>query len=255
MNSRPWLAVAVYARAPAADAPIATLIAANSLSTLMKSHGASVPSFTSSPSPSTMCVCGEIGYAQMTSGRQSATASATACEPSVCLSMGQSFQFATHDVVGLGRGGDIVLGHGAGKLGADRVRDGVERDEARQGGEAAEQHRVGQRPAEVLARDLGGGHGEKPFTAKALRDLGEAELVEAALAVDEDVAVGLEALEDVDLVQQGRVLDDQHVGRQDRLAQADLVIVDAAESHHRRAGALGAEARKRLRMAALLEGR
>jgi hypothetical protein len=29
-----------------------------------------------------MCVCGEIGYAQMTSGRHSATASATAREPS-----------------------------------------------------------------------------------------------------------------------------------------------------------------------------
>ena len=45
----------------AADAPIATLIAANSLSTLMNSQGASAPSFTSSPSASTMCVCGEIG--------------------------------------------------------------------------------------------------------------------------------------------------------------------------------------------------
>ena len=40
---------------------MATLIAANSLSTLMNSQGASVPSFTSSPSASTMCVCGEIG--------------------------------------------------------------------------------------------------------------------------------------------------------------------------------------------------
>ena len=54
-------------------------------------------------------------------------------------------------------------------------------------------------------------------------------------------------------MQQRRVLDDQHVGREDRLAQADLVIVDAAEGDHRRAGALRAEARKRLRMAALLE--
>src|SRR5215207_60562 len=34
MNSSPWLAVAVYVRAPVADAPIATDIAANSESTL-----------------------------------------------------------------------------------------------------------------------------------------------------------------------------------------------------------------------------
>jgi hypothetical protein len=61
MNSSPWLAVAVYERAPAADAPIATDIAANSDSTLMNSHGASLPALTIRPSPSTMCVCGEIG--------------------------------------------------------------------------------------------------------------------------------------------------------------------------------------------------
>ena len=45
----------------AALEPMATLIAANSLSTLMNSQGDSVPSLTSSPRPSTMCVCGLIG--------------------------------------------------------------------------------------------------------------------------------------------------------------------------------------------------
>ncbi len=38
-----------------------TDIAANSLSTLMNSQGARAPLFTSSPRPSTMWVCGEIG--------------------------------------------------------------------------------------------------------------------------------------------------------------------------------------------------
>ena len=60
MNSRPWLLVAVYVRAPAALLPIATESAPNSLSTLMNSHGLKSPLFTSSPKPSTMCVCGEI---------------------------------------------------------------------------------------------------------------------------------------------------------------------------------------------------
>ena len=58
MYSRPWLAVAVYARAPVAEAPIATDIAANSDSTLTNSHGASSPVFTSCERFSTMCVCG-----------------------------------------------------------------------------------------------------------------------------------------------------------------------------------------------------
>ena len=49
------------AGAPVALLPMDTLIAANSLSTLMNSQGASEPSFTSSPRPSTMWVCGLIG--------------------------------------------------------------------------------------------------------------------------------------------------------------------------------------------------
>jgi hypothetical protein len=40
---------------------MATLIAANSLSTLMNSQRSRLPSFTICPRPSTMCVCGEIG--------------------------------------------------------------------------------------------------------------------------------------------------------------------------------------------------
>src|SRR6266496_4909749 len=89
MYSRPWLAGAVYVRAPVAEAPIATDIAANSDSTLMNSQGTRSPRFTVADRLSTMCVCGEIGYAQITSGRHIATAAATACEPSICLSTGE----------------------------------------------------------------------------------------------------------------------------------------------------------------------
>src|SRR4051812_47991597 len=53
----------------------------------MNSQFLSSPLFTISPRPSTICVCGVIGYAQITSGRHSATASATASDPSICLSM------------------------------------------------------------------------------------------------------------------------------------------------------------------------
>src|SRR5215211_7315314 len=60
-------------------------IAANSLSTLRNSQVPSAPVFTICESPSTIWVCGEIGYAQMTSGRHAATVSATAREPSICL--------------------------------------------------------------------------------------------------------------------------------------------------------------------------
>src|SRR3954453_18428964 len=99
---------------------MATDIAANSDSTLTNSHGVSDPDFTSSARPSTMCVCGEIGYAQMTSGRHSATASATARDPSICLSTGQLLSFGTHEPVRGGRRGDVAVGLGTGEPAGDR---------------------------------------------------------------------------------------------------------------------------------------
>jgi hypothetical protein len=86
-------------------------------------------------------------------------------------------------------------------------------------------------------------------------EVAEAQLLEGLGGVDQDVAVLLQAGEDIDLMQQGRVLDDDGVGRHDRLAQADLLVGDAAEGHHRGAGALGTETGKGLRVTAFLESR
>ena len=106
----------------------------------------------------------------------------------------------------------------------------------------------------MLARELGRRHRQQALAAEPLDELAEPELVEAARGVDQDVAVRAEPAEEVDLVQQRRVLDDQRVGLGDRLARADRAVVDAAEGDDRRAGALRAEARERLRVAALVEG-
>src|SRR4051795_5942105 len=127
----------------------------------MNSHGVSVPSLTSSPSPSTMWVCGEIGYAQMTSGRHSATASATAREPSSCLSMGGLSDLLSYARERGGGGGRVALADAAGEALADGGDDRVEPDLACERGEPAEQGGVRQRTAEVLARERRGGHGHQ----------------------------------------------------------------------------------------------
>src|SRR3546814_643294 len=171
---------------------MATLIAANSLSTLMNSHGASAPLLTRSPSPSTICVCGEIGYAQITSGRHSATASATAREPSVCLSMGRLLHPALDARKCLAGGREVGGGHLALELDADRVRHCIERDQARQRREAAQQHRIGQRSAQVLERDLGCRQGDQPLPTIALLDFTKAQFIEAATAVDQHITVRLQ---------------------------------------------------------------
>ena len=86
---------------------------------------------------------------------------------------------------------------------------------------------------------------------EALHVLAEPELAERAGGVEQHVAVVPEAAEQVDLVQERRVLDDHRVGLADRLADADDRVVDAAERDDRRAGPLGAEGRECLRLAAL----
>src|SRR4051794_38788859 len=86
-----------------------TDIAANSDSTFTNSHGARSPLLTIAESASTMCVCGEIGYAPITSGRQRATASATAREPSSCLSMRRLRELRAHVLEGVVRGGGVGL--------------------------------------------------------------------------------------------------------------------------------------------------
>src|SRR5512135_3390124 len=105
---------------------MATESAANSDSTLMNSHPPSSPDFTISPRPSTMCVWGVIGYAQITCGRASATASATAREPSICLSMNG---LAIHPRVGFACRSDVHVGDPLRELVADRRDHRVDADE------------------------------------------------------------------------------------------------------------------------------
>src|SRR4029079_843301 len=218
MNRSPWLLVAVYVRTPAADAPIATDKAANSDSTLMNSQPPSSPDFTISPRPSTMCVCGVIGYAQMTCGRQSATASATACEPSVCLSIGCLPRLGC-DVECFGSRRDVLLGNGRGKLLADCGDDRWQLDHAGDRCEAAQKRGVRNRAPDVLHRQLARRQRAHSILLNPARKAAEAELVGRLHRVEQDVAANRQPAEEIDLVQQRLILDDQRVGRQHRLAQ------------------------------------
>src|SRR5947209_14190453 len=187
---------------------MATDIAANSDSTFMNSHGVSWPDFTIADSPSTMWVCGEIGYAQITSGRHRATASATARDPSVCLSMGGL------QVICRRRGRDVAIGDTGGEAAADRALDRRQRDDPGERGERAEQRRVRHRPSHVLARELARRDASDPVASLTVR-----KLLELARGVDQQVTVVAQPAEEVDLMQQRRVLHDQAVGTHDRLAR------------------------------------
>src|SRR4051794_238509 len=186
---------------------MATDIAANSDSTLTNSQGARRPSFTSLERPSTMWVCGEMGYAQMTSGRHMATASATATEPSICLSNETLLPLGEDQMVCGARGLHVAVGDVPGEALADRVLERGERDDARRRGECAEQRRAGHRPAEVLARDLRRRHRE--------------EALGGLRGVEDQACLRRDARQQLGQAEQRRVLDDDGVGVGDRLARAD----------------------------------
>ena len=68
-----------------------------------------------------MWVWGEIGYAPITSGRQRATVSATARQPSIWLGMGGD------EIVSGERGGNVPVGDRTGEAFADRRLQGHRR--------------------------------------------------------------------------------------------------------------------------------
>ena len=103
----------------------------------------------------------------------------------------------------------------------------------------------------MLQREFGGGERAHSILLDAARKSAEPQFIEAFRRVEQDVPSCGQAAEQIHLVQQRRVLDDQRVGLQHRLAQTNLLVVDAAERHHRRAHAFRTEAGKRLRVTPL----
>src|SRR5689334_15653071 len=92
----------------------------------------------------------------MTWGRHSAMASATAREPSVCLSMGALPHFH-REVVGFFRRFDILFGDDATKLLPDGGEHRLYCDQTRDRGEPAEQRGIRHGAADVLQGELGRG--------------------------------------------------------------------------------------------------
>ena len=130
-----------------------------------------------------------------------------------------------------------------------------ERHDADKRGEGAEQRGVGRGPVDVFQRQLGRGN-RAGVPARQARDRGvEMDFGKTARGVDDEIAVRREAFEHIERFEQGGVLHDQRVRRLDRLAQPDFRIRDAAEGDDRRARALGAEARKSLRVLAFQKRR
>src|ERR1700693_5729183 len=98
----------------------------------------------------------------MTCGRQSATASATACEPSVCLSIDR-FLRLDRKLKRFRGGGDILLGDHSGKFLADRRKDRCQRDHAGDRGEPSEERRIRHRAADMLECELAGWERAQPI--------------------------------------------------------------------------------------------
>src|SRR5688572_1482958 len=138
--------------------------APNSDSTIRYSHGARSPAPTRSDRASTMWVCGEIGYAATTCGRHRATVSATARDPSSCLSNGLTPTVARlvarrDEVASLLGQSDVGFGNVAARAGepsADRTGDSLRPQQASDARDGTDKHRVRQWPPEQPTGELVG---------------------------------------------------------------------------------------------------
>src|ERR1019366_8494193 len=188
-------------------------------------------------------------------------ASAIACDPSICFSIGRSsdcaFRVLLHqyEFMRLPGGGDISGADLARESLLDRAFDAVEANETGQGGKGAKQSRVRHRTPDMLQRKFGCRHNDGMTFREAFGYLPDMELGEGLVGVDQQIAVAAQAGEHVDHLEQRRVLHDQAVRLQDRLPQPDFLVGDAAERHHGSAGALGSKTRKSLGMPPFKKGR
>jgi hypothetical protein len=118
------------------------------------------------PIASMMCVWGEMGYAQTTSGLQRATVSATALDPSICRSTFELLFGLDDQLVGRRGRGDVSFCGGAREPLSYGERYGLEGDLRGERREAAEQHGIGQGATEVLECEFRCWSGKKPFAVE-----------------------------------------------------------------------------------------
>ena len=228
-------------------------MAPNSDSTMRYSHGASSPVRTRSDSDSTMWVCGEIGYAAITSGRHRVTARATACEPSIWLSIGQP---PIEEDVGVGRpAAPRSLAGAAGEPVPDRAQTAPSDTWPVSAANAPSRAALGSgRPRCSRAISVAGTVTTCPGSRRSTRSCSPSassvrEVLTSRQPCVESPANRLTWCSRVGSWTRSRV----RVG--DRLAEPDRPVVDPAEGDDRRAGALGAEGRERLGVPALVERR
>ena len=86
-------------------------------------------------------------------------------------------------------------------------------------------------------------------------ELVDAKFLEAAGGVQQNITVGGQAIEQIHLLEQRGVLNDQCIRLNNWFTQTNRLLIDSAERHDRRTGALGAEAGKCLRKLSFEEGR
>src|SRR5450631_1472554 len=106
-------------------------------------------------------------------------ASATASEPSVCLSIDRLLLFA-RDVERLCGGGDILRGEHRRKFLADRGHNRCQGDHAADGGERPQERHIRHCAADVLQRELGGWYRARSIMVYALCEATKLLFIEAA---------------------------------------------------------------------------
>src|SRR5947207_14167085 len=120
----------------------------------------------------------------MTCGRHSAMASATAREPSVCLSIHRLLRLA-RNAERFRRGADILLGERAWKFLANGFNERRQLDHAGNRSECSEEGHVRHRATHMLQRKLGGRKRAQSILLDPPREPAQTDFVKTARRVDQ----------------------------------------------------------------------
>src|SRR6516165_6854326 len=160
--------------------------------------------------------------------------SAVARDPSICFSiplLSRCSNGGTDSVMGRSGRGHIGFAELAGKRLPDRRRDRMQMNAIGERCESTEQCRVWKRPADMFQGELACRSHTRVPVREPRRFLADMKLLETLAGIDQEIACGFEALEYVGGLEQGRILHNQAIRLQDRLAQPDLLVGNAAEGN------------------------
>lgn len=152
-----------------------------------------------------------------------------------------------HELVGLVRGGDVGFGDLLTEALANCADDVSNLQHGDDCGKSTEHDSVWYWSTHQTCRNLGRGHGDESAPLVRIRELAESKFIERSGRVDQHISVRWQSGQEINLVEQGGVLNDKCIRNLHWFAGADWVVINPAVGNDGCAHPFRAEAWEGLR--------